>query len=386
VNIAQDPSILGTLLQTVGVALIAFFLVLLARSVRRVYVTYWAGAWVCLAVALAALFGSFRSPALGRGMEVFYYLGEYAFGCLLFAGVRNFATGAPLGARDLLVVPFALGFALALPRISADFSMRFAVHSPILAGLFAASVWRLLTLPNPRGPRLGLGMMRVALVLLCVDFLQYGPVLGISRMRGIVLPLAYGGYTAIYDLFVEVLLAFGIVAFVMEDVNHDLKDSHDRLASTARMDPLTQSLNRHAFYSLLEEDRGSAVPSGSVAILDVDELKRLNDSFGHASGDAAIRAAAAAIRSVVRADDLVFRWGGDEFLVILPGVAIEEAQRRLGSLDARLHEVRAPGSPTSFSVRLSHGVAPFGSGIALERAIETADAAMYEAKQERRAP
>src|SRR5205823_2263991 len=80
--------------------------------------------------------------------------------------------------------------------------------------------------------------------------------------------------------------------------------------------------NRHAFYSLVEDARrqGSTPPEGTVALVDIDSLKPINDAYGHAAGDESIRAVATAIRSIVRAADLVIRWGGDEFLVILIGL------------------------------------------------------------------
>lgn len=146
-------------------------------------------------------------------------------------------------------------------------------------------------------------------------------------------------------------------------------------------------LNRHAFYSLIEGQRTSKAlpPPGCVAVVDVDGLKPINDTLGHASGDAVIRAAAGAIRSLVRADDLVFRWGGDEFLVVLVGVSDEEAKRRLAMLNELLARVPVPGCPEPLTVSVSFGVAPFSAELPLERAIDNADAAMYERKEGLRA-
>jgi diguanylate cyclase (GGDEF)-like protein len=102
---------------------------------------------------------------------------------------------------------------------------------------------------------------------------------------------------------------------------------------------------------------------------------------GHAAGDASIRAVAKAIRSLVRPDDLVIRWGGDEFLVILISVPEEEAARRLDQLGDALRETPLPGAATPVALKVSFGVATFGAARPLERAIETADRAMYARKQ-----
>ena len=95
--------------------------------------------------------------------------------------------------------------------------------------------------------------------------------------------------------------------------------------------------------------------------MDLDALKAVNDTFGHAAGDAAIRAVARAIRQIVRADDLVFRWGGDEFLAVLFGVSEEEARRRLDGLDSMLDVVPVPGSPEPLAVSVSAGVSTFAA-------------------------
>src|SRR5437764_13617847 len=94
-----------------------------------------------------------------------------------------------------------------------------------------------------------------------------------------------------------------------------------------RIDPLTDALNRHSFYSI---QRGL---TGVVVVIDIDQLKRINDEAGHPAGDAVIRATANALRGRIRADDLLFRWGGDEFLLIVPGSTLDLVNERLSALD-----------------------------------------------------
>jgi diguanylate cyclase (GGDEF)-like protein len=124
---------------------------------------------------------------------------------------------------------------------------------------------------------------------------------------------------------------------------------------------------------------------GCVALVDVDDLKTINDSLGHAAGDEVIRGVAKAIRSLVRPDDLVFRWGGDEFLVVLFGVREEETRRRLGGLADLVAPVSLPGRDGPSAVGVSFGVAGFEGG-SLEAAVAAADAAMYRHKLAAKAP
>jgi diguanylate cyclase (GGDEF)-like protein len=216
-------------------------------------------------------------------------------------------------------------------------------------------------------------------------------VLSWSAWTGNPLPLAYSQYTSVFDFILETLLGFGSLIVVMEREHRDLevanghlRAAREKLEAMARVDPLTSSLNRHAFYSMVEGARTSGGAAGCVAVVDLDALKPINDTFGHAAGDAAIRAVARAVRQVVRADDLVFRWGGDEFLVVLFGVTEEEARRRLDALDTMLAAVPVPGSKEPLAVTVSVGVAAFEALAALEKALEAADERMYRRKLTRR--
>jgi diguanylate cyclase len=116
----------------------------------------------------------------------------------------------------------------------------------------------------------------------------------------------------------------------------------------------------------------------------MDNLKPINDTLGHAAGDNAIRKVATAIRALIRADDLLFRWGGDEFLVILPGVSEGEVRTRLDRLNAMLADadLRTTARPVALSV--SYGIASFRAPDGLEQAIEQADVEMYSRKQTRK--
>ena len=166
----------------------------------------------------------------------------------------------------------------------------------------------------------------------------------------------------------------------MEMTNKKLLQARDQLELLVQMDPLTEALNRHAFHSLLRrpesggEETGT---SGSVAVIDIDNLKPINDTYGHAAGDKAIRAVARAMRSLVRADDMLFRWGGDEFLVLMFTLPEAEANRRIEKLNGILKENCARWTAMPVTVTVSHGVAGFESLTDLAAAIESADRAMY---------
>jgi diguanylate cyclase (GGDEF)-like protein len=125
------------------------------------------------------------------------------------------------------------------------------------------------------------------------------------------------------------------------------------------------------------ESGQDVVTSGSVAVLDIDNLKPINDTMGHSVGDKAIRAVATATRSLVRADDMLFRWGGDEFLVLMFKLPQPDASRRMERLNKILEEnaMRWMGMP--FNVTVSFGVAGFTSLKDLGQAIDQADKAMY---------
>lgn len=385
----------GLAIQCVGVVLIAGLSLFMRGSIRSLSLKYWATAWTSLALALASLFVGFH---LERGQNLCYsayFFGEYAFGLLFVAGCREHSTGARIGRPYLFLLLAALTIALALPHLSADFNDLFIVQATVMAALFAGSF---LSLRDARRHEStpGLRVMSVAVLLLAIDFLHYVPIFGTRKGSwGLGIPNAYLKYTSIIDLTLEVLLGFGSMMVLLEGVrreveaaNHKLTQARDKLELLAQMDPLTEALNRHAFHSLLSRDESDSETevSGCVAVIDLDNLKQINDSLGHNVGDKAIRAVARATRSLIRADDMLFRWGGDEFMVLMFKLHESEASRRMESLNEILELNGPQWTSAPVKIAASFGVCGFKSLRQLGQAIEDADKAMYQSRQQLRRP
>ena len=377
----------GLAIQCVGILLITLLSMFMRSTLKSNALTYWTAAWASLSLSLISLFAAFR---LGSTHTIFYscyFFGEYLFGLFFIAGCRSQVTSAPLNRKHSYFLIPTIVVAFALPYTSRDFNDLFMIHAAILSVLFMISFF---TLRKGRGeePSPGVFVMSVALLLMTLDFLHYVPAFGARKgLFGFTVPSSYFRYTSLFDLLFEILLGFGTVMVLMESVrreveqaNRKLTDARDQLELLVQMDPLTEALNRHAFHSLLrrpESGHDNTATSGSVAVLDIDNLKPINDTLGHTVGDKAIRAVARAMRSLVRADDMLFRWGGDEFLVLMFKLAQPEASRRIAKLNKILEENSERWIGESVKVTVSFGVAGFTSLTDLGQAIEQADKAMY---------
>ena len=157
----------------------------------------------------------------------------------------------------------------------------------------------------------------------------------------------------------------------------------ERLAHLALVDELTGLPNRRAFFDALErllaamQRRGS---HASVAILDIDQFKQINDTFGHAAGDEVLRTVARVCARNLRQEDLVARIGGDEFAVQLPDLTAAEAGEIVERVRVRLEETEVTVGGQTVTVTFSAGVADIDLGEATMVSIIRADALLYEAK------
>jgi diguanylate cyclase (GGDEF)-like protein len=384
----------GLAIQCVGIMLVALLSKSMRESIKSASLKCWTRSWISLSLALLSLLLGFHLPFGHRAFYSLYFFGEYAFGLMFIGGCRYLAGGISMSQRCYAMLAPAALLAIGLPWLSPDFNNLFMIQATVMAGLFAGSVIALWPALRKGETSPGLRIMFAALILLTIDFVHYVPVFGArDGLWGVTVPASYLHFTSIVDLILEILLGFGTIMVLLEEVraeaeatNHQLTEARDKLELMARMDPLTEALNRHAFHSLLsgEAAGGGAEVDGCVAVIDIDSLKPINDTFGHSVGDKAIRAVARAVRSLIRADDMLFRWGGDEFLVLMCKLRTEEASRRMASLNEILEQHAEQWTSSPVRIKVSFGVSGFESLKDLGQAIESADQAMYSSRHKAR--
>jgi len=180
-------------------------------------------------------------------------------------------------------------------------------------------------------------------------------------------------------------LLLGVVLVTSSAFGASLARLGDREKASARRDPLTGCLNRRAFYEAfaLEADRSARLAAGlSVLTIDVDRFKALNDAHGHAFGDEVLRQLARRLTALVRSHDVVVRWGGEEFVVLLPhtepGDASLLAERIRAGVEAPEFRVDEQAVALTCSVGVAGTKAFPASADAL---VAKSDAACYEAKR-----
>lgn len=163
----------------------------------------------------------------------------------------------------------------------------------------------------------------------------------------------------------------------------------EALRSQSIRDPLTGLYNRRYLEEMLERETRRAVRAEhglGVLMLDLDHFKKFNDTYGHDAGDTVLRETASFLLKSVRAEDIVCRFGGEEFIVILPVADLKVTQARAERIRSRLRELQVlhQGQPLGM-VTVSVGVAELPEhGTSPKALLEAADAAMYRAKREGR--
>ncbi len=172
----------------------------------------------------------------------------------------------------------------------------------------------------------------------------------------------------------------GIVAvnYVMCGVYYDTYNVKHQLEDSLVLDPLTKVFNRHKFQSITNGRQFTFDNSETVSVLmaDIDFFKKVNDTYGHDMGDQVLLTVAAVIKRCTRSNDYIIRWGGEEFLVIMPNCPVNEAV----NVAERIRENVAITDNEVCPITISLGVASY-DGVNYENAITEADMALYEAKE-----
>jgi diguanylate cyclase (GGDEF)-like protein len=173
------------------------------------------------------------------------------------------------------------------------------------------------------------------------------------------------------------------LAIVMDHLISVWRQDERSLYEAAQLDSLTGAYTRGFAVASMQRALSKASDEGkplAILMVDLDHFKRINDAHGHALGDLVLKQTTRAIQSTLRADDIVGRFGGEEFVVLLPRADLQQAMGAAERCRAAVEAMEIPGAP-HISVTASVGVASFPNhGDELDRLLEASDRAMYKAK------
>jgi diguanylate cyclase (GGDEF)-like protein len=322
-------------------------------------------------------------PLAPRAANLVYQAGKLVFVACLLAGTLNYVRGWRPRVFLRWAIPAAFAYALVSAILSGPFlNAVMLFQTPLVVGPFLVCGWLLLRFPGSRGT-LGsrtTGIVFMAIAALWILYAVAFAFEGVPAWRppdGRLFFLLR--YNSFFDLILQVLLGYGMVVLLMEDVGRENADArsqlamaHDRLKQISLYDPLTGAMNRRAY------EEGAALEAlgaryGTALMLDMDNLKVVNDTRGHAAGDELLRSLVETVRRCVRPLDRVYRWGGDEFLLLFPAALPDEVVPRVRDAIRAVAELE-----------VSLGAAAFSGTEDLPAAIERADRAMYEDKTRNR--
>jgi len=376
-----DPHVLaGT-----SAVVIALLLLLVYAYRRRHFILWWMFAWLLLAGSMLAVSRPYESVQLGWMIYgISQFLGVLA--SLAFVVAADAYRQKPRLKRGygLVLLPVAIWFALAPVALGpkAVFALG---HLLIAGGMAAGATAHLLLL---RQTRL-LGAAVVSAMLLVLAGLNVWTAARLSQPGATAESPALVGMTVVFlvGALGQQLMAFEDMTYELRLTNARLETAQGDLREMVVTDPLTGTHNRRFFDEVigreLQRHRRYRMPL-SVVFVDIDRFKAINDTLGHETGDRVLREVALFLLRNIREADYIFRWGGDEFLVLI-SCTEDEALRRARDLQ---HAFATAPQTTHLpkGVALSVGVVEVPPDVDdIMPLIQTADERMYANKKRRRA-
>lgn len=279
--------------------------------------------------------------------------------------------------RQLRIEPWHLAFAQAVFAVLcnvAGYAITGAIRGASLAVLLVVIVFCTFSL-RPRQTYILCGLAIVTLAATSAWLVQLDPV----------------AYPVAVEIFNVSLASISMIAVAtltaeMSRLRNRLRRQKEELLlavakiqTLATVDELTSLANRRHMNAVLQEQsaRGELV---CIALLDIDFFKSVNDRYGHATGDRVLRLFADTARAELRGNDVLARWGGEEFLLMLPDTTLPDASRVLERMARRFSACSVEGIDPGIHITFSAGVTQRAGAESLDATISRADKAMYEAK------
>jgi diguanylate cyclase (GGDEF)-like protein len=319
---------------------------------------------------------------------------------MLYAAWAGFAAWSAVGLWAGLVLGGCVGFFVA---IRSGWSERFADPALTVAQMVYATTCCAVAYAIT-------GAMRGAIFPLVMVVMMFGmfalptrQVLGVSLYAVLVFGAAMGALAhwrpheaapaVEWGHFLMLAAMMPAVSLLAERLHHlrlrlqrrkeELAEALDRIQFLATRDELTGLVNRREIGALLDKEGLRSVRNGThfcVALIDLDHFKRINDQHGHGAGDAALRAFAQEATRLVRATDSIGRWGGEEFMLVMPDSALPAAREGVERLRRALERLEIRFDDMPLELTLSAGVVQHEDAEPVPRTVERADRALYVAK------
>lgn len=345
-------------------------------SSRREVIRTWVGAWAADAIALGAVLAFIIVQPSPRWFSL-YGGAKLVFALLLVRGLLMMK-------HDRIALPHRSRIWAA--AIGVLFGISLLFFGPVTSqALTYLAVGAILVgggaIAGLRMDRRDVWFLPVATIICGVLFVHHGfvliPVDDIHRA-----PL-YMSYVSFVDVFGEFLIGLSCLLALgrralreMAEINQDLQATQKALRALVDADPLTGLYNRRKLRPVFT---AATARGGSLVYIDINNFKGINDRWGHLTGDQCLREVADALRTSFRSEDGLFRLGGDEFLVVAPGLDSAEANKRVHRLQQMLEE---PGSVV-VPIPTAVGVVELDPARAMDDALALADDAMYRNKASR---
>ncbi|HEV8117135.1 MAG TPA: GGDEF domain-containing protein [Thermoanaerobaculia bacterium] len=369
------------LIQSAGTGLLLLLFLLVYRRIGLPALLEWITSWAFLLAGLGLLW---VLPFTGANRPLFFvnHAALLAHALFLLRGIGRLRDPRGGRASELIWLVPILAAAWLTSSDPAKYSAFVALT---LAAVYVTAAVAFAAIP---GSTVGRFILSISFLLWGVEQAVAGAALlrfhSSSLMPG---TLQYAGFAA---MLLEMMVAVGVILLLFEGSQtklasemEQLRHSDILLKEKSVRDPLTGLYNRSHFNEVLRRELTAARLAGSevsVLLADVDRFKQINDRLGHAVGDDVLKFVANYLTSCVRETDYVFRWGGDEFLVLLPRTAESAAEQKAEELGRRLPHI--PGVDR-VSPSLSVGWATHRSGEEFSTTLAEADARMYDKKQRR---
>jgi diguanylate cyclase (GGDEF)-like protein len=325
---------------------------------------------VCVLIQFLGVWMGLTTARTAAEVSVFLLIGQLVFYGLIRSGWSQRVTDSTLTMVQMVFAIFSVGLA-------------YAAYAPVRGAITMIMalvlVFGAFTLPPQRCRQLGWA----AVIVLAL--VMWG-----SSVRS---PLQFEPrIEALHILMVALVLpVIGILAGQLSalrvqqrEQNLELRSAMEKLRLLATHDELTGLPNRRKALELLahEERRAGRQPNPlCIGLIDIDNFKQINDTLGHQAGDDTLRLFAKTLQAAVRPGDVLARWGGEEFILLLPNTALVEAHKVVLRLHGRCADVQSWLNHEELQVSFSAGLSAHAASEPFAVAIGRADAALYSAKQ-----